>query len=1123
MSDSPDRLAGLSPAKRALLERMVAERRAAAETIRPRPRPDRMPLSFGQERLWVMEQLAPGTSAYNVPIVLWLDGVLDAAAMDRALQELVARHEALRTIIPAEDGQPYQRIASAQGAAGIPIEVHDLSAMPAVAADEQALELARRTASAPFNPAVGPLVRALRVRVAERRHLLAIVVHHIVVDGWSLGVLLRELSALYNGFAAGQPQPTLAPVPLQYADYTLWNREWMEGERMERQVAWWHERLEGCPTVLDLPADRPRPAVQSFRGATARYLLPAGLYAEVEQFSRRENATPFMLLFAIWTTLLSRYTGQTDIPVGIGVANRNRPELEPVVGFFVNTLVQRTTLAGDLTFRELLAQVRDQTLGAQDHQDAPLSRVLESLHLERSVSHTPLVQVMFFFQNYPQEAITLTGLTADRIPLDVVHTGSAQSDVSLYVNQDAVGELLFQYSSDLFDRQTIDRMAGHFEMLLRGAIDAPTDRIGDLPLLTPAEGEQLRGWNSTAREYPGHRPMAELFTSQVERTPDAVAVTFSGRDVTYRELHTRAAALARELRATGVHRGALVGLYVERSIEMLVGQLGILLSGAGYVPLDPSYPADRLAFMLGDAGAEVVVTQRELKSSVPVQTLELLVVDASTPLAACEGAAVASDALPEDLAYVIFTSGSTGRPKGVQVTQRAAVNLVRTVAAEPGQQAGDVLCAVSTLSFDIALFELFVPLTVGARILLVDRETARDGLALAKLVDSAPINIMQATPATWRMLLEIGWQGKAGLKLITTGEACPRELADRLVGCAREVWNLYGPTETTVYSTLGPVVEGSGPISIGKPVANTQIHIVDRRMNLLPAGVPGELLIGGHGLARGYLGRPDLTAEKFIPDPFSDCPGARLYRAGDLAAWRLDGTLEVRGRMDHQVKLRGFRIELGEIEAALAELPAVDQAVVHVREDRPGDKRLVAYVTSTPGSTAVVDELRAHLRRLLPDYMVPAAFLVLERFPLTPNGKVNRHALPEPEEPGQGAITDAPQTADEVTMAAIWSQVLGREHVGRNDNFFDQGGHSLLAAQLLSRAQKTFGVEIPLRILFDTPTVAGLAAHVAQARAASLEGENLEDLLAALEGLSEDEAAATLAMPQGELLQRETV
>jgi acyl-CoA synthetase (AMP-forming)/AMP-acid ligase II/acyl carrier protein len=396
-------------------------------------------------------------------------------------------------------------------------------------------------------------------------------------------------------------------------------------------------------------------------------------------------------------------------------------------------------------------------------------------------------------------------------------------------------------------------------------------------------------------------------------------------------------------------------------------------------------------------------------------------------------------------------------------------------------------------------------------------------VALARFVDSSPITIMQATPATWRMLLEIGWRGKPGMKLITTGEACPRELADRLVGCAREVWNLYGPTETTVYSTLGPVVAGSGPISIGRPVANTQIHIVDRRMNLLPAGVPGELLIGGDGLARGYLGRPDLTAEKFIPDPFSDRPGARLYRAGDLAAWRLDGTLEVRGRMDHQVKLRGFRIELGEIEAALAELPAVDQAVVHVREDRPGDKRLVAYVTSAPGSTAVVDELRAHLRRLLPDYMVPAAFLVLERFPLTPNGKVNRQALPAPEIASGATETEAPQTPDEATMAAIWAQVLGRQSVGRNDNFFDQGGHSLLAAQLLSRAHNTFGVEIPLRVLFDAPTVAGLAAHVAQARSASLEGENLDDLLRALEGLSDDEAAATLAARQGGLLQRESV
>ncbi|MBV8517210.1 MAG: amino acid adenylation domain-containing protein [Acidobacteria bacterium] len=1097
---SNDRLDGLSPAKRALLERLIAERKAAAEAVRPRPRPERVPLSYGQERLWVVDQLTPGTGAYNVPLALWLDGTLDAPALDAALQELVRRHEALRTTLPSEDGKPYQRITSESFA--LPIDVADVSneADPR----EAAIARMRRTFRQPFDLARGPLVRALRVRVAEDRHLLLLVMHHIVVDGWSLGVLLRELIEIYNAFAAQQPSP-LVTTPLQYADFALWQREWLDGHRLDAQLAYWTEHLAGCPTVIDLPSDRPRPAVQTFRGATARFVVPEELYKEVEQFSRRENVTPFMTFFAVYATLLHRYTGQSDLPIAMGIANRQRAELESIVGFFVNTLILRNDLGGDPTFRELLARVRDTTLGAQANQDAPASRVLEALRVERVTSHMPLMQAMFFFQNYPQDAASMRGLTIRRVALDELQPDTAQSELSLYVNQDSVGELLFQYSTDLFDGDTIARLAGHFITLLRGAVADASTPIGALPLLTGDERAQLAAWNDTRHDYPGDRPLVDLFVRQAARTPDAVALTFHGRDVTYRELQARVSDLARTLRARGIGRGDLVGLYVERSVEMLVGLLGILEAGAAYVPLDPGFPAERLAFMLADAAARVVVTQASLVERVPSASVEKIVVDASARIVG--GDAIACDARPGDLAYVIFTSGSTGRPKGVQITQRSAVNLVTSVAREPGQRASDTICAVSTLSFDIAVFELFVPLTVGARILLVDSETQRDGAALARFIDANDITIMQATPATWRMLLDIGWSGKAGLKMITTGEACPRELAERLIPCCDELWNLYGPTETTVYSTLGPIVSGSGPISIGKPVANTQIHIVDRNFQPLPVGVPGELLIGGDGLARGYLGRPELTAEKFIADPFSDAPNARLYRSGDLATWRRDGTLEVLGRLDHQVKLRGFRIELGEIEAVLNDHASVDQAVVHCREDRPGDKRLVAYVT---GDAPSPDALRAHLRTSLPDYMIPAAIVVLDRFPLTPNGKVNRHALPAPELAREHDAVELPQGAQEEQMAALWSQILGRERIGRNDNFFDLGGHSLLATQLLARVQAQYAVDIPLRALFEAPTVARLAIKVAEARDANLAGEQLDDLLAQLEGLSDEDA--TIAM-----------
>jgi len=925
MSDNADRLAGLSGAKRALLERLVAERRAAAAAVRPRPRPERIPLSFGQERLWVVEQLAPGSAAYNEPIVLRLEGRLDAEALGRAIDEVVRRHEALRTSVPAEDGRPFQKIAAELHVA---LERLDLSSMPADAARAEAVRVAGASIAQSFDLARGPLLRALLVRIEAEQYLLAIAVHHLLIDGWSIGVVLGELARLYNAFAAGKPSP-LPEVALQYADYALWQREWLDGERMEKQIAYWHEQLDGCPSVLDLPADRPRPRVQSFKGSVVRHLIPAGLYEAMEQFSRRENVTPFMTLFAAWSALLHRLTGHADLPMGVGLANRPRAELESIVGFFVNTLVLRTNLEGAPSFHELLGRVREATLGAQANQDAPLSRVLESMHIDRAASHMPFAQVMVFFQNYAQEPVPMAGLRVARVPLNEVHPGSAQTDLALFINQDAAGELLFQYSTDLFDAATIERLAGNFVVLLRAAVDDANRGIGELPLLTDNERAQLARWNETAAPYPGDRPVIDLFLAQAVRTPDAIAISFHGRDITYAELRLRAGALARELRALGVGPGSLVGLYVERSPEMNVGLLAVLEAGGAYVPLDPSYPADRLSFMLRDAGAKVVVTQEQLRDAVPAAGVAIAIADVSLPLERCQGEPIECGAQPGDLSYVIFTSGSTGRPKGVQLTQRATVNLLTSIARQPGMTAGDTICAISTLSFDIAMTELLLPLTVGARILLADRDTARDAAALARLVDASPVTIMQATPATWRMLLEIGWRGKPGLKIISTGEALPRELADRLLTCGRELWNLYGPTETTVYSTLGRVDAGSRPVSIGRPVANTRIHIVDRYLQLLPPGVPGELLIGGDGLARGYLGRPELTAEKFIADPFSQGADARLYRAGDLAVWRPDGTLEVLGRMDHQVKLRGFRIELGEIEAVLAEHGAVAQAVVH--------------------------------------------------------------------------------------------------------------------------------------------------------------------------------------------------
>ncbi|SFL14012.1 non-ribosomal peptide synthetase [Lysobacter sp. cf310] len=1106
MSDIDPRIAELSPAKRELLRQLSARQRVGQNRIQPRTRPERIPLTFGQRRLWWLDRFLPGMTAYNLPVGLWLDGELDRVALRAALQALLDRHETLRTVFRAHDGDPYQHIL-----ARIDLPWQELSASGANADEREAeaLRLARVETARAFDLGRDAMMRATLIDVAAQRHLLVLGFHHIAIDGWSTNALLEELQRAYDALRAGGAADTGAPA-LQIADIALWQHETLGGDGLQPQLDYWSERLDGALTSLDLPADRPRPAAQSFRGALYLSEVPAPVYEQLERLARERQATLSMVFLAAYQALLSRYTAQDDITVGMGVAGRARVELEPVIGFFVNTLPMRTRIEGDPSFAQLLAQVRESVLGAMEHADAPLDRILETRRLPRSASHTPFAQALFFFQNYPALGLSMGGLQLRQAHLTDLSHGTAQGDLSLFVNQHAPRELMLEYSTDLFDRARIERLCGHLLRLLASAAATPDAPLSTLELLTEQEHEELARWNDTARELPADPTIAAQIQAQVERTPDAIALRCGAREIGYRELDRRANALAHELRAAGVGPGELVGLYVERTPEMLIGLLAILKAGGAYVPLDPTYPADRLAYMLEASAARVLVSQRALADSLPGDVATVIYADADAALDARAERAPDGGAGPRDPAYVIFTSGSTGKPKGVEIQQRSAVNLLRSVAREPGLARGQVLCAISTLSFDIALFELVLPLTVGATILLVDRDTARDGLRLRRLVDETAIDVMQATPATWRMLLELGWSGKAGIKIISTGEALPRELADRLLPCARELWNLYGPTETTVYSALCRVHAGSGPILVGKPVDNTQIHIVDRHMKRLPAGVPGELLIGGDGLATGYRGRPDLTAEKFISDPFG-APGGRLYRSGDLALWRRDGTIEVIGRIDHQIKLRGFRIELGEIESVLAQLPAVTQAVVHCREDRPGDQRLVAYVTAS-GEAPSTAALRDHLKAALPDYMVPSAFVVLERFPLTPNGKVDRRALPAPEAVAGGdeANYDAPVTPEEQTLAAIWQQLLGAPRIGRGDNFFDLGGHSLLATRLLARIEQQYGIELPLRALFEDATLERLAARVAEA-SAELAPEDLESLLTSLEHLSDEEASARLA------------
>jgi len=1113
MNDLDKRLAGLSAEKRALLLKQLSRQAPAPQKneIGKRIRPDRLPLSFAQQRLWILDRLDPGSAAYNVTSTMWLNGHLDIDVLQRSIGEIVNRHESLRTIIAEDDEGPYQVI---QPPSDITIDMQQTSRFASEQRHEMAIEIARQEAKKPFNIASGPMLRSTLIQVDDEKHLLVINAHHIAIDGWSLGIVYDELAQLYAAFLENKPSP-LPELPVQYVDYTLWQRELLEGEVLQKQLDYWQKCFESRPPVMELPTDRPRPAVQSHQGTVIRRVLPSALYESLKQLSRQEGVTPFMSLLAAFQILLLRYTGQPDLVVGVGVANRGRQELESLVGFFVNTLALRADLSGNPGFRELLAKIRGITLDAYSHQDLPVERLIEELKLERNLSHSPLFQTMLFFQNFPAQAIELPGLTLVPVDFDSIHAGTARADLTLFASEaeDGLG-LFFEYATDLFDESTIDGFAQHLVRLIASIVANPSANIGELDILPPEERKQLLiDWNDTACDFGSANTVHELIEQQAARTPDAIALEYGDEKLSYRQLDDQATRLAKVLVEKGAKPGDMIGLFLDRSTRMLVAMLGILKTGAAYVPMDPGYPVERLNFMTEDSDIRLLVTERSLASESPTfNGQSVLVEDAISSDNGLQNDVLKNLANPEASAYVIFTSGTTGRPKGVQIPHRAVVNFIGSMAKTPGMTASDTICAVTTLSFDIAVLELLLPLTVGARIVIADRTTASDATSLAKLIETSRSTIMQATPATWRMLLESGWAGNSNLRILSGGEALSNELAERLLHCGRELWNLYGPTETTVWSALEQVQSGNAFISIGKPIANTQIYIVDSRQQLLPVGIPGELLIGGQGVASGYLGRPDLTDDKFIPDNFGLNKNARLYRTGDLARWHRDGRLEVLGRIDNQVKLRGFRIELGEIESVLAEHPSVGQAVVICREDRPGDKRLVAYVISATDVAPGNAELREFSRKRLPEYMVPSVCMILEKFPLTPNGKIDRRAFPAPE---AGAVEEiayvAPRNEDEETLTRLWAEVLGLPRVGIHDNFFDKGGHSLLATQLITRIQKAFGGHVALRTLFEASTVADFSEHMMKQRMESVGADALSNMLDQLEGLSDEDIEALLA------------
>ena len=1034
------------------------------------PQPQRFAVSFAQQRLWVLDQLEPDSAAYNIPISVRLTGALNTGALETALNEVVRRHEVLRTQFALENGEPVQLVLPQ---VHVGIAAIDVSDLPSSKREARALQLATEETGKPFDLKCAPLLRAALLRLGENEHVFVLTVHHIALDGWSIGTLLGELVTAYTAALRGESSP--APqLPLQYADFAAWQRQKLQGEELERQLSYWKGHLSGAPASVDLPTDRPRPPAQTFSGDSYQLVIERRILERLHDLSRGQGATLFMTLLAAFNILLQRYSGQDDIVVGTPIAGRNRPEFEKLVGLFVNTLVLRTDLSGDPTFAEQLGRVRQAALGAYAHQDLPFERLVEELKPERDLSRNPLFQVMFILQNTPRNELQMPGLTA--APFKIANE-SEKFDLSVNLFETPSGlRATFGYNRDLFDASTVARMAGHFQKLLEELAANPERRISELPLLTEAEKHRLLvEFNHTAVAIPGQHCIHKRLEAQVERTPDSVAVICGDQRLTYAELNRRANQLAHYLQSRGVGPDVLVGICMERSLDLLVGVLATLKAGGAYVPLDPAYPKDRLGYILEDAEASILLTQSGLEDVLPPHRAEIIRLDQPRTAAASSTGNPVSQVKPNHLAYVLYTSGSTGRPKGVQIEHRGLVNFLVAMQQQPGMSADDVVMAITTLAFDISGLELFLPLLTGATIVLATREQAADGHELIDLMERSHATMLQATPATWRMLLEVGWKGNPRLKALCGGEALTADLANQLRPRCGELWNMYGPTEITVWASLYRVdcdLEKAAPI--GRPVANTTMYVLDSRHQPVPVGVRGELYIGGAGVARGYQNRPDLTAEKFISDPFQ--PGARMYRTGDLAAYLPDGNLQFLGRADFQVKVRGFRIELEEIEAVLAKHPAVEQSVVIVREDRPGDRRLVGYVVPKPSQEPGTADLRAHLEQSLPEYMVPGVFVKLAALPLTPNGKVNRRALPAPEwshveAAGKGTAKDALESM----LLKIWCSVLGIPTIGVEDNFFDLGGHSLLAVRLLSEVEKVVGRRIPLATLFRGATVQALA------------------------------------------------
>jgi amino acid adenylation domain-containing protein/non-ribosomal peptide synthase protein (TIGR01720 family) len=1058
------------------------------QAIAPDRRNEPLPLSFTQQRLWFLQQLDPGSAAYHIPGAIRLHGQLNLSALERSFQEIVRRHEALRTNFTIRADRPVQivRIDSPWSPT-----VVDLQHLPASDQEIEAQRLATTQVETPFDLAKDCLLRVTLLVLSETEHILLFCMHHIVSDGWSMGVLVREFAALYNAFCQGLPS-SLPDLPIQYVDFAVWQRQWLQGDVLQAQLHYWQTQLANAPTLLELPTDRPRPSVQGWQGATHSFILSLELTEAIASLSQHERVTPFMLLLAAFDILLYRYTGQMDILVGSPISNRNRSEIEGLIGSFINTLVFRANLSGNPSFRELLARVREVSLGAYAHQDLPFELLIEALQLERDLSYSPLFQVMFVLQNAPASDLELPDLT-----LSAVKTGSQVSTFDLTLSMEQTDEGLlgsWEYSTDLFDAATIARMTQHFQTLLDGIVAQPDLPIARLPLLTLAEERQLlHEWNDTQADYPRDLCVHQLFKQQAKRTPDAIAVEFADRHLTYQELNTRANQLAHYLQARGVGPEVLVGIHMERSLDLIVGLLGILKAGGAYVPLDPNYPQERLEFILSDSKLSVLLTQKYLGERFPNLDIPVVCLDTdSLSIGKHSPVDPSHTATPENLAYAIYTSGSTGQPKGVEIEHRSLLNFIQAAIGEYGLQESDRILQFASISFDVAAEEIYPALSCGATIVLRTEEMLSSVATFLECCQEWHLTVLDLPTAYWHQLTtalateQLRLPPTVRLAIVGGERMLPTQLQlwHRTVGKFPQLIDAYGPTEATVettvcdLSTLSPT-DYAREVPIGRPLQNVSVYILDSYCQPVPVGVPGELYVGGICLARGYLNRPELTAERFVPHPYSTDPQSRLYKTGDIARYLPNGAIEYLGRIDNQVKIRGYRIELGEIETALSHHPDVLEAVAIAREDQPGDKRLVAYLVCDSRQIPTANDLRQFLKQTLPEYMIPSAFAFLASLPLTPNGKIDRRALPAPDGNRQlETCFVAPTTPTELTLAQIWADVLGIEQIGIRDNFFELGGHSLLATQLISRVRTDLILEVPLRSLFEAPTIAEFAEYI---------------------------------------------